>query len=113
MLLHHKTPCSECPWRKTSAKGWLGGYPAEQYADAVQENEVPACHNRDFGPDEEETAFCVGALHTAANQCVSLWKSENADVARKVVGKSSDTFSHVRDFYAHHTGKEYTLRMFR
>lgn len=113
MKLHHKVPCAECPWRKIAAPGWLGGYPAEYYADAVAENEVPACHLRDHGPASPDTAFCVGALSTMANGCISAWKSPGGDEAKAVVGKRDDTFRHPALFYQHHTGQPYVQRLLR
>jgi hypothetical protein len=113
MKLHHKVPCSECPWRKIAPAGWLGGYTAEQYADPVADNEVPACHLRDHGPDNGETAFCVGSLSTMANSCTSAWKSPGGDEAKKIVGRRDDTFAHPALFYEHHTGKPYVRSFLR
>lgn len=113
MRLHHKVPCRECPWRKESAAGYLGGWPAEHYADAVQANEIPACHLRDHGPENKDTAFCVGALATSANACILPDKQPGAKEARKEVGRREDCFGHPREFYQHHTGQEYVLRIFR
>lgn len=115
MRLIHKTPCNECPWRKTSAVGWLGGFTAEFYADALALNEAPACHLQDFGPDVDETAFCAGALAVAKNACVSLNRSSgDADAAKDVVGKRDDCFSHHSHFYEHHTdGDKYQSPILR
>lgn len=113
MKLHHKVPCNECPWRKLCASGWLGGYAPEEYADAAQENEVPACHLRDRGPESEATAFCVGALATMANACISAWKSPGGDEAKRLIGRRDDTFGHPREFYEHHTGRPYVPRILR
>lgn len=111
--LIHRQPCAECPWRKKAAKGWLGGHTAESYADAVQANEVPACHLRDFGPDDDRTAFCAGSLAVMSNQCVSAWRSDGGDEAKKGVGKRPDCFAHVREFYKHHTEQEYIHPLMR
>ena len=113
MRLIHKVPCAECPWRKIAPAGYLGGYTAEEYADPVAENEVPACHLRDRGPDSNDTAFCVGALSTMSNACISAWKSPGADDAKKVVGRRDDTFAHPALFFEHHTGQVYIRRILR
>lgn len=107
MQLHHKTPCNECPWRKASPAGWLGGVTPEFYADAVQMNEAPACHLRDSGPDDDDTAFCVGALGTMANQCILPDRSPGAPEARREIGRRDDCFGHVALFYKHHAGQDY------
>lgn len=107
MKLYHKSPCNECPWRKESLAGWLGGHTSEYYTDAVAMNEVPACHNKDFGPDNNKTAFCAGALSVMANSCV-LPNDHKSKDARVKVGKRRDTFSHYTGFYEHHSeGKAY------
>lgn len=113
MRLYHRTPCRECPWRKTSPAGWLGGFAPEYYADAVSANEVPACHMQDFGPDEDETAMCAGALSVMTNSCTSAWKTEGGDEAKTIVGKRDDTFGHPAQFYEHHAGKPWVHPLLR
>lgn len=114
MKLHHKTPCNECPWRLASTAGWLGGHPAEYYADSVMNNEVPACHCRDHGADSDDTAFCAGALSVMANACMSAWNAAgDGDAARTLVGRRDDTFRHPMMFYEHHAGKPYTHPLLR
>jgi hypothetical protein len=116
MKLYHKTPCNECPWRKESQAGWLGGHSPEFYADALALNETPACHCRDHGPDSDETAFCAGALSVMANACIMPDDSKHpgAAEARMAVGRRDDTFGHHALFYKHHThGEDYTSPMLR
>lgn len=113
--LYHKTPCAECPWRKNSAKGWLGGHSPEFYADAPVHNEPTSCHCKDFGPDDDRTAFCAGALSVMANACIMADDSKHpgAEAARRAVGKRDDTFDHPRDFYEYHAGKPYVSPLMR
>lgn len=113
MRLHHKTPCAECPWRSTSAPGWLGGHSAESYADPVAMNEVPACHMRDHGPSSPDTAFCVGALGTMKKSCTSAWKSPGADKAKALIDVPEEVFRHPALFYKHHTGEDYVNPIIR
>lgn len=111
--LHHRTPCRECPWRKTAAAGWLGGYSAEWYADVVQDNQVPSCHLRDHGPENPETAYCVGVLHTAANGCI-MPEAPRERAARNEVGPNPDCFGHPALFFSHHSdGAPYQSRLMR
>tara|TARA_Y100001973_G_C5127478_1_gene295967 strand:+ start:155 stop:520 length:366 start_codon:yes stop_codon:yes gene_type:complete len=111
MKLKHKTPCKECPWRKESLQGYLGGHAPEYYADAVANNEVPACHLQDHGPEDDRTAFCAGALSCMANQAMQPSAmhpgQETAVEAREEVGKRDDTFWHHALFYKYHAGKDY------
>jgi hypothetical protein len=113
MNLHHKTPCAECPWRLSAPAGWLGGTTDEFYADAVAANEVPACHLRDKGPDDPETAMCVGALSVMANGCISAWKTEGGEEAKQIIGRRDDTFAHPMKFYEHHTSKPWVHPLLR
>ena len=113
MQLKHTKPCNQCPWRKDSPQGWLGGYSPELYADAVDNNEVPACHLQDKGPDDNKTAMCAGALATMYMQCKSAYNTPGGDEARKVVGLNIDCFSNVYEFYKYHAGKDYKPAIFR
>lgn len=71
-------------------------------------NEVPACHCRDDGPESDETAFCAGALSVMANGCVSAYNAAgDGEAARQIVGRRDDTFRHPMFFYEHHAGTPY------
>lgn len=113
MKLRHTTRCSECPWRTDAPAGWLGGWSPEFYADAVQNNEVPVCHLSDFGPDDDRTSMCAGALSVMANAAISAWKTEGGEEAKQRVGKRDDTFQHPALFYRHHAGQEYVHPLMR
>lgn len=114
MRLRHKTPCRECPWRTVSAQGYLGGHSPEMYADAVQENEAPACHMQpDHGPDDPRTTFCAGALATISNACILPHKSPGAREASMEVGRRDDCFQHPAKFYEYHAGKPYVIPIIR
>lgn len=113
MQLHHKTPCAECPWRIDSPAGWLGGFTPEFYTDAVMNNEVPACHLRDYGPDDDDTAMCAGALSTMKHGCQSAWMTEGGDEAKAIVGARDDTFKHPYQFFEHHAGEPYVHPLMR
>lgn len=113
MKLRHTEPCKECPWRKDSLQGYLGGHDPEMYADAVAANEVTACHCRDFGPDDDRTSMCAGALAVAANACILPHRTEGGPEARERVGRRNDCFGHPAFFYEYHAGKPYTPFLLR
>lgn len=113
MKLKHKHPCGECPWRKKAPAGWLGGFTAEHYTDAVRNNEVPACHNKDFGPESDKTAMCVGALAVMSNSCVLADKTPGGLEARAYIGRRQDVFQHYTQFYEYHAGKPYLHPLLR
>jgi hypothetical protein len=83
------------------------------YADAVDNNEVPACHKQDHGPESDKTAMCAGALSTMANQCKSANNTEGGEDARREVGRNDDCFQHVALFYQYHTGQQYVPFLLR
>jgi hypothetical protein len=46
MKQQHTKPCRECPWKRTSCRGWLGpetGYP-QVYINAAHGEEIIECH---------------------------------------------------------------------
>lgn len=107
MKLRHLEPCSECPWRLVAPQGWLGGHTPELYADAVANNEVPACHLRDFGPLNPRTSMCAGSLATARNACILPHKTIDGREAAIAVGKRDDCFKNPRDFFEYHAQRPY------
>lgn len=77
-------------------------------------NEVPACHCRDRGPENADTAMCAGALSVMANGCVSAWNAAgDGEAAKQTVGKRDDTFAHPVKFYEHHTGEPWVHPLLR
>jgi hypothetical protein len=113
MKCRHVEPCAECPWRKDSLKGYLGGHPVELYTDAVAENEIPSCHQQDFGPDDPRSSMCAGALAVAANACIEPHKTSGAIEAKRRVGRRDDVFAHPKFFYEYHSGKAWVPRFMR
>jgi hypothetical protein len=78
----HKTPCAQCPFRRTAAAGWLGGLTPDDFkAMADSEARMP-CHVRadrlsgvDYaaaqqpGTVEHGLPQCAGRAIHWANQC--------------------------------------------
>jgi len=112
VTLKHKVPCGDCPWRKKAPAGWLGGYEAEWFTERVQ-REVPLiCHRSleddksDFLSESEiidKYPLCAGALIVQKNMC-KLPRDPNHGAAVSAVERSSEVFSHPREFIAHHQG---------
>ncbi len=40
----HTTPCSDCPWRRDSIPGWLGGYTPEEFVRLGHNDQTYNCH---------------------------------------------------------------------
>jgi hypothetical protein len=97
----HKVPCKECPYRKTSAPGWLGPDPLEAYTTAIQLDVPISCH-RTRGK-KKRPAMCAGSVIHLNNQV----KVPRDPVFAGVVvqyGKSDAVFRWTNEFVAHHTG---------
>lgn len=113
MELKHKKACAECPWRKESLKGYLGGHSAEFYTDVVAMNEIPACHLKDYGPNSRKTAMCAGALSVAKKSCIIPHKTQGATEARNEIPHNDETFGHYTQFYKYHADKDYVPYIIR
>lgn len=104
-----KKPCKECPWRKTSAAGWLGAStPVEFLQQSEAETQMP-CHlhvdyESDAWQDEALTApQCAGRAVHFANRCK---RPKNPDLLLLTADREA-VFSNPQDFIDHHTiGKE-------
>lgn len=40
----HKTACSDCPWKRDSLRGWLGGATPQQWVATAHSDAVVDCH---------------------------------------------------------------------
>lgn len=91
----HTEPCSECPWRKIAAAGWLGGNEVETYSVPVRRGYLIPCHLR------SHDAYCAGSAIAMRN---SATLPRDPDMAREVlkVTKSDDVFRFASDFEKHH-----------
>lgn len=99
----HKKPCKDCPFRKDSIPGYLGGYEIESYAEPVEYGIPTSCHLTDRGIHHPKTAFCAGSLSTLAAE----GKAEPGSLYEKPiaeVGPREDTFSSPEEFRKYHEG---------
>lgn len=58
--IQHKRPCLDCPWRRDSLPGWLGGHPARAFIVHAHGDDPYPCH-RIRGPE------CAGMAIYRAN----------------------------------------------
>lgn len=40
----HQAPCQDCPWRRDSLPGWLGGGSPQEFAACAHSDELILCH---------------------------------------------------------------------
>ncbi|HUR09638.1 MAG TPA: hypothetical protein VM347_44370 [Nonomuraea sp.] len=98
--LLNKQPCADCPFRKASAKGWLGGHPLDAYAQPPGVGMPTSCHRTDRGADNPRTGFCAGSLAMIANSGVQPL-ADYADAAAQV-GPRDDCIEDEAAFREHH-----------
>jgi hypothetical protein len=100
-------PCSECPWRRVSAPGWLGPHSAEMWTDMAHGEVAIACHSTlpmggdALGEDvwdEPGVRQCAGAAIYRANVCKS---PRHPDIARFTADRDT-VFGWVTEFQEHH-----------
>ncbi len=65
--VQHDKPCGDCPWRRRSVVGWLGGLTPEQWVLEAQSEAQIVCHTVVGEPQPQ----CVGAAIYRANTCKS------------------------------------------
>lgn len=70
-----KEPCKECPFRKTSLKGWLGNLTAQQTYGYVLNEADFACHMTRKKPDDKMSR-CKGSQIFLINHCKLPYRNE-------------------------------------
>ena len=108
-VLGRTTPCAQCPWRKTSTRGYLGAdNPKHFYFTSITaEREMP-CHEQiDYGdeiwqltqlPDAD---LCAGYLIYFRNH-MKMPRNPALALATLAVKNSAAVFSWPHEFLAHH-----------
>lgn len=81
--------CSDCPLRRDSLNGWLGGNTPEQYARLCHSDEVVECH-------VHAGSRCAGLAIYRRN--TAKWQPEK----HKLPADRETIFSNVMEFLAHH-----------
>lgn len=106
-----KKACKDCPWRKTSAKGWLGGQEPELFTSLIEMGEKLPCHKTlkgnvslDEARNDDSIKHCYGALTTMKNSCKLSSNPEIAEQVKKVE-RDSNFFQFFGQFLNHHRGE--------
>lgn len=94
-------PCSECPWRRISAPGWLGPNSPKEWITLAHSDQAIACHLT-IAEDESWTAEGVRQCRGAAQYRANVGKlPRDGEVAVGPTDKES-TFASPGEFLAHH-----------
>lgn len=112
--LRHKVPCDDCPFRRDSMPGFLGGTRLADWITAwIGEAKFP-CHKTisqmfvitetvgENHPSLDGASYCAGALTMMRNSCKSPRNSYDREAARKVEPDRETVFSHMGEFKSHH-----------
>ena len=102
-----KAPCNECPFKRTSIPGYLGGGAhqlANDYLILAHSDANVACHTSPgFSSGNEETMRPCAGLAMYRNNVCKIPRDAEAAKACKDVGKSApEIFAHPPEFLAHH-----------
>ena len=98
-------PCNECPFRKDSLKGWLGGETAQSTFDMVKSETDFACH-KTRSKKPTEMSRCRGFL--LFTRKIAKIPKYNTELHKAVMAidyktaSESDILS-LPDFIKHHT----------
>ncbi len=96
-------PCSDCPWRRIAAPGWLGPLTAEEWWATAHSDMAIACHltitNEDW--DDPGMRQCAGVAIYRSN----VHKSPR-DPEVLTLPENLDTVFGLGEFVKYHTGKD-------
>jgi hypothetical protein len=98
----HKTPCSDCPWSRTSLPGWLGGSSIEEWLARAHGEVCVPCHT--VGNQQ-----CAGLAIYRAN-VLKRPRDPNALLLPK---DTQRVFAWPTEFTLHHKGLSPTGRKLR
>lgn len=104
-----KTACAECPLRRDSKPGYLGGYTPEMFVEYLHSPASVACHLTGPGGPVEEQRHCVGACAYRANVGhvpSVLGVPTAAQTAIEAVGKDPQFFQSPEEFLHHHKNRK-------
>ena len=86
-----EVPCSDCPWRRDSLRGWLGDASVKEWIAAAHGEERIDCHVL-VGPQ------CAGAAIYRSNVC-----KRPRDKSLLLLDRSDAIFALPQEFEAHHS----------
>jgi rubrerythrin len=113
-----KKPCIDCPWRKTSLKGWLGDQDPQLFTDIIKSGSKLPCHktqkkkmNLNELDNDDKILHCTGALITMKNNCL---RSRNPKIAKlqNNISQDDNFFKNLNDFEKYHSNPFYSLEEF-
>lgn len=101
LVLRHKEPCDECPWRRKHPAGWLGGYKPEEFTQQVQFDGPPLPCHKTIAPGVTPS-MCAGALIFMRNNCKSAQHPDFGDAREQVEPDPVNVFCWSQEFLDYH-----------
>lgn len=105
-MKQHTTPCNECPFRRVSAAGYLGGNDPKVYSYLANRDGHFPCHKK-MHLLERNQPQCAGRAIMWANQCKA-----SRDESVPSLPRSENVFANVGQFMQHHGVSLTTLELF-
>lgn len=103
-----KRPCRECPFKRTSMRGYLGSDNPEHFLDQTLRGADMPCHmeidysDKEWLTTQEPTApMCVGGLQMQ-NNWLSLSRNPKVAEAQDKAGTNKNVFDNPEEFLIHH-----------
>lgn len=90
--VQHKKPCKDCPLRRCSIPGWLGGSKPQDWVAGMHGEEKVRCHTK-RGPQ------CAGAAIYRKNVC----KRPRDSSVLLLPADRETVFANAKEFLEHHT----------
>ncbi len=87
----HTKPCSDCPWRRDSLEGWLGGLTTGEWLNEAHGEGSISCHTL-------QGAQCAGSAIYRANVC----KLPRLAAALRLPPDREHVFANRFEFIEHH-----------
>jgi len=102
-----KKPCPECPFTKTSAKGWLGPWTPETIHRQVMDEGDLACHMTvtEDDVDNDKVRRCVGSVLYMNKGCKKARDPDLAKAQAELKGADMSNILNPIEFFKHHGSK--------
>lgn len=102
--------CTECPFRRNSAQGWLGNNDPETFTMQALRDESLGCHStfnqelkrEDWVKAEAKAPRCFGAMTLMRNECKLPRDYEMMALAKTIPQNFKDFFSNRLEFISYH-----------
>lgn len=101
-----KKPCKQCPYRKTSAPGYLGesSHDPQRFLQQLDLPTSHPCHNTVDWDEEDynKAKVCIGALQFM-NNSAKLSRNPELKTLQSSLGKNDELFNWSSEFIKHHS----------